>query len=320
MGDSHFSGMVYSQGAPLIPSLYARNVYWLDPTNGSDDNTGKSRAKAVKTLPNAYGLCTAGQHDTIFYIPGASSISLSALLTWSKAYTHLIGLGAPGLVGQRARIFQTAGNLDLSPLIDITADGCMFQNLYAFQGVDDAHSLINVRLTGDRNYFRNVHFAGGGHASNAIDGAASLQLSVARENFFEDCTLGVDTIAAATGVACLSYAAPGAGLNSTRNVFRNCRFTLWAGAAGAMFVEAMGDSGVDRYQLFENCSFINLSTTTLTTAFKFNSLVAQNKRFLLRNCAQIGATDWDADLTGMLFMDMPALTGATTSGHFTVST
>lgn len=320
MGDSHFSGMVYSMGTPLIPSLYARNVYWLDPTNGSDNNNGKSRNRAVKTLPVAYDLCTAGQHDTIFYIPGASSISLSALLTWSKAYTHLIGLGDPGIVGQRARIFQTAGNLDLSPMIDITADGCMFQNLYIFQGVADVHSLINVRVTGDRNYFNRVHFAGGGDTTNAIDGCASLTLSTARENLFEDCTFGLDTVLAATGVACLSYANPGAGLASTRNVFRNCRFTLYAGAAGAMFVEALGDAGVDRYQLFENCSFINLSTTTMSTVFKFNSLVAQNKRFLLRNCAQIGATDWDANLTGLLYMDMPALTGATTSGHFTVST
>jgi len=110
----------------------------------------------------------------VYYIAGTSSITLSAALTWSNSYTHLIGICAPTRTAQRARIFQLSTLTGASPLITISGSGCIFSNLYVFQGVNDATSLINVSVTGGRNYFENVHFAGGGHAAQAIDGGAAL--------------------------------------------------------------------------------------------------------------------------------------------------
>ena len=227
-------------GAPTlsgVPFGMKSKYYFVDPTNGVDTNDGKSLESARKTLAGGEDLMVANQHDTLFYVAPSSATAsadydIAATLTWDKNLTHVIGIGAPTMVGQRARIFQAPGNLDISPMIDVTASGCSFRNLYLFQGVDDADALLNVRVTGSRNYFENVHFAGGGHATQAIDGGASLNISSGMENTFVNCTIGVDTIAAATGMVALLINGTGGG----RNIFRGCHFTLKAGNAGAAFI------------------------------------------------------------------------------------
>jgi len=155
------------------------NVYYLDPTNGVDTNTGTAPASAVKSMEVAYDLLTANQNDVLVYIAGTTSLTLTEALVWSKSYTHLVGYCAPTRTAQRARIFQLSTLTGISPLITVSGSGCIFENLYIFQGVADATSLIDVSVTGGRNYFKNVHFAGGGHATQAVDGGASLKLDAA---------------------------------------------------------------------------------------------------------------------------------------------
>lgn len=285
--------------------------YFLDPANGNDDNDGKSVHLAFKTLTAAEDALTANQNDVLYYLAGSSSISLSALLTWDKSYTHFIGVCAPVGVGNRARIFQTSSATGLDPLINITASGCIFKNIYVFQGVDDATSLVTVQVTGARNYFENCHFAGGGHAANAVDGAASLNLNGGHENRFKHCTFGVDTIAAATGVATLlfdNYAA--------RNIFEDCNFTLYAGAAGAKFVEIVDNKGFDRYIIFRDCLFINDATAvTLTEAFTIpGSMRNVTSRIILLGSMALGVMDWDTNDQGLIYSDRGTITAGGNAG------
>jgi len=50
-------------------------------------------------------------------------------------------------------------------------------------------------ITGDRNHFKNVMFAGMGHATLAHAlGAWSAKLTGAHENYFEMCSFGLDTV------------------------------------------------------------------------------------------------------------------------------
>jgi hypothetical protein len=139
-----------------------------------------------------------------------------------------------------------------------------------------------------------------------------LVISGGSENLFEDCTIGVDTIDAATGMAGLVFAATG---GAARNIFRRCHFTLQAGNAGAIFVEVLGNSGLDRYQIFDNCLFVNLSGTALTQAFAIAAgYDPANKRLLLKDCVLIGAPKWDNADRGAIYGNMNAFTGADLSG------
>jgi hypothetical protein len=281
-----------------IPAGPSANVYFVDPANGDDDNTGLSPTVPLLTLTAAEDKCVANQHDTVALIADESSISLTATLTWDKSYTHLVGLCAPTFVGQRSRIFAHADNDDVTPLINVTASGCIFRDLYVFNGVDDAGCLVNVQVTGGRNYFRNVHFAGGGHATSAIDGGASLSLNGAEECLFEDCTIGVDTIAAATGM--MGVIVDG---DAKRCAFRNCRFTMYAGNSGAGFVEVVDSAGFDRYLLFEDCLFLNDAVgTTMASGFMIPAgMGSVTHRIILRRCGAVGITDWDASDRGLIY-------------------
>ena len=292
-----------------IPRGPKSKVYCVDPTNGSDSNAGTSFKAPLASIAAAYALCVAGQHDVVLLLAGATGNTLSAALTWSKDYTHLVGLCAPVRTAQRARIFQLSTLTAASPLITISASGCIFKDLYIFQGVADATSLINVSVTGGRNYFENVHFAGGGHATQAVDGGASLYLNGAEENYFKDCTIGVDTIDAGTGMSGILFAG-----EAHRNHFQNCVVRMRAGNAGANWVEIADATGIDRDTLFDRCIFLNNSATSLTSGFVIPAGMGAPRKLFLKDCMLYGATKLDANDRGVLFGNMSAVTGADGSG------
>jgi hypothetical protein len=301
-----FGGIPAMMGVPFSPNA---RYYFVDPANGSDSNDGLSLEASLATITAAEGKCVANRHDTVFYIAGSTSTSLSATLTWDKNYTHLIGIAAPTNTAQRARIFQTATATGLSPLLNITATGCIFKNFYIFQGVDDATSLINVQVTGGRNYFENVHFAGGGHATQAIDGGASLKLDAAEENTFVNCTIGVDTVDAATGLVGILF-----DTEAHRNTFKNCIVRIRAGNAGAAFAEIADATGIDRDTIFDNCLFLNNSATSLTSGFVIPAGMGAPRKLLLKDCMVLGSTKLDANDRDVLYGNMNAVTGADLSG------
>jgi len=303
------SEYLVSLGVPRGPNS---QIYLVDPANGSDSNPGTSFSQPLASIEAAEALCVANQHDVVLYLAGSSGNNLAAALTWDKNYTHLIGWCAPTMAAQRARVFQTSTLTGASPLLNITATGCMFQNFYIFQGVDDATSLINVQVTGGRNYFRNVHFAGGGHATMAINGGASLKLNGAEENLFEGCTIGVDTIAAATGMVGILFDG-----SAQRNVFRKCHVSMLAGHAGAAWLEVADGTGIDRYTIFDNCLFTNTNKENfeMTSGFVIPAVAANRPaRIFLKDCIGYGAAAWDSGDRGVVMGNMNAVTGADLSG------
>ncbi len=298
-----------------IPRGKNSKVFVVDPVNGSDSNTGEKFEFPLLTISAALAKCTGDRHDTVLVIGGDTAVLETAAVNWNKDYTHLIGLCAPTHVSQRARIVCNA--TDLSPFFTLSAKGCLIRNVIFWQGQDDVHSLVCVSVTGPRNVFDNVHFAGGGHATQAIDGGASLLLNGGSENRFIHCTIGIDTISDGTGMAGLVVAATG---GAARNLFEHCTFRMYAGHAGAIFVELLGNSGLDRDLTFKDCIFLNLSSTAMTQAFAVAAgFDPANKRVLLKDCALIGATDWDGNDRGILYLNNGTITGGGNAGLFAAS-
>jgi len=306
-------------GVPVmsgIPYTQDSKYYFVDARNGSDSNDGLSPSKALATIIAAEDKCVANQHDTIFLLGTGTAVNMTAALTWDKSYTHLIGICAPTHVAQRARIQQLSTLTGASPLFNVTATGCIFKNFYCFQGVADATSLINWQVSGGRCYFENVHFAGAGNATQAVDGCTSLRLVGSEgEHMFRNCTLGVDTIAAATGVRCLSASG-----GTPRNIFENCQFITYAASSGVMFMEWEALSAVDRYMLFDRCRFINTGTSTMAQAFSIPASVPSHRRCFLHDCWGYGFTDWEASDRGVLYISGGTATAGGYAGLFQAST
>jgi len=287
------------------------DVYYLDAANGDDSaNDGLAPGSAFASYETAYAALTANQNDVLVYIGNNTSVTLQAAATWAKSYTHFIGACAPTRVAQRARLFQLSTLTGASPLFTISASGCIFKDFYIFQGVDDATSLINVSVTGGRNYFENVHFAGGGHATQAVNGGASLHLNGAEENTFVKCTIGVDTIDAATGMVGILFDG-----EAHRNTFEDCTVRMRAGNAGAAFMEVADSTGIDRDNIFKDCIFTNNHTANaMTSAFVAPTGMGAPRRILFKDCMIYGSTKLDANDRDVFLGNMNAVSGADLSG------
>jgi len=317
MGMTTFSGPVKSPGGfigPFIsaPLPFTGNYFYVNPSSGLDGNTGTSPANALKTLTAALAKCTEGNNDVVLLISAVSdgtttSATLTANLNWNKDSTHLIGVCAPTMVSQRARIAPAAGATSFTPFITISANNCYFANLSIFGGFGTGGaSNITVSLTGDRNAFENVSFQGLADAAAAGGaGARVMKLDGSSENTFTNCTVGIDTVARTAA----NYAIEFAG-GSARNIFQNCIFPSWATGSGAngAALYAASAGGVDRYTLLDSCAFVNAVQSTGTAITDLVSLPAlAGGMVVLKNCITVGYTGLGtANAVGQTYIDMSA--------------
>jgi len=285
--------------------------FFVDPVNGSDSNSGKAWDKALATLSRAHTLCTAGKNDVVYLISSgqtAGSARESATLAWSKDATHLIGITAAPTVASRARIAATSG-VDFTPLVTVSADGCLFANLHAFHGYDTAEAQICLNVTGERNVFANCHWAGMGHATAGDQaGSSSVSLTGDGENTFIRNVIGLDTIARSTTNAEIDLKTA-----AVRNRFIECDVVTFADNAGHLFIKADGSGDLDRFTIFEKCRFINAVASTATTMTAATDVHASAGGMLVfHDCALIGATDWEAADSTNIYLYGP---GMGTSGN-----
>lgn len=255
-----------------IPRGPLSKAYVYDPVNGDDNNTGTDWLHPLETLEEAEDRCVADRHDAVIALAGDTGNALSAALAWDKDYTHLIGVGSslPG-VGQRVRITGST-SVDATQLLTISANGCIFRDFQLYNGTDaDADSGAGI-VSGSRNEFTRVFFAGMGHATPAARaGSYSLKVTGA-ENLFNDCAIGLDTIIRAAANAELWLST-----GNLRNTFRHCAVRSYSDTAGKFAVKI--DDLPNTWVEFEDCLFYNMSTNwsqALTDAFSVSENVTHN--------------------------------------------
>jgi len=290
--------------AGMIGLPYVGNIIYVDPTNGSDTaNAGKRQDDALATVAAAYADATSGQHDVVLIAPegGTGRTADTAAITWGKRFTHLIGNAAPTAVNPRAGI--SFGSAVVSPCLTISENGCIFKNLTLAQ-FNDVNVLVNI--TGNINYFENVHFAGIGNATTGDDTAGRcVTLTAGEENLFNDCTFGLDTVTRSAANALLEQTG-----SCPRNEYRNCRFNTFNDNAGALWVKMDTGNCYERYVNFINCFFNNpdgSSSTTMTIGMDLST--TGNGDINLINCNWRGATDLANNYT-RLFSNSPVVNTA----------
>lgn len=301
---TNFPNGVTSFGVPLVGGVggipLTGNWYFVNAVIGSDGNEGTADSP-LQTITQAYALCNEGNNDVVVLqsapttaSPTAGTFRLSSTLTWAKSATHMIGSTAPTMIGQRARISTATGaTTNITPLISVTAQGCMFANFSVFQGVGQASTaecLMNV--TGQRNYFGNVALQGMGSTAGAgQSGSYVVYLNGGSENTFDNCQIGVDTIARTTSNASIKLRS-----GATRNIFKNCIFPMLATNAGALFVDANAAASVDRFVWFKNCLFTNAidSDSSVATTAVIASNAAQGGVAIFDGCTVVGSSNYSA--------------------------
>jgi hypothetical protein len=298
MALTNFPNGISSFGVPLmggggIPAT-AGTVYWVDYTNGSDGNTGKSPAKALKTVAKAYDLCTTNKDDVIALIGSASHV-LTGMLTVAKSRVHFIGVDGLGgrYYGQNAKI-----------------------NLGVTTAATDIGTILN---TGVRNSFTNIKFTNANTVAEGIycvvEGGeytvyncceiykeTDLNETTASEMVMNgdscqvlNCTIGSsanllvgDIIRANVRI---TGGLAGAGLKARDVVFENCRFLKKAAGTASCYFYASAATDVERMFHIKDCLFYNSKLASGDPAQCVIATSAQTEGdILIDNCSSINNT------------------------------
>lgn len=315
-------------GGMTIPPLGGKpagskqaQVFWVDPANGSDGNTGLSPDKAFDTVAYAYSQTVDKRGDVIYLLNDGNTSGTSrenSTLTWSNDNTHLVGLCAPTMISQRARISPaTTQTTIVTPQLTVSGNGNIFANISLFEGTSqDSTASTCVSVTGARNYFYNVAMMNMGDATNGHSGdeagSEHLLLDGASENLFERCYIGLDTAvrtAANANIRCDNAA--------SRNIFVDCMLPMFTDAADPLFLDIPGSGDIDRFIWFKNCMFYNAvgSTSTALTA-AFNVHASAGGLVLLDYCTLVGVTngEWNASTSTNIYINMPVPDSAQPAG------
>jgi hypothetical protein len=326
---TNFPNGITSFGVPVLGTIgglpFTGNYYFVDPVNGADGNDGTPELP-LKTLYGALAKCTAGNNDVVVLMGDGTSAGSARLstalaqtidssatagtLNWNKNATHLIGVAAPTMVAQRARIAPPTGTYTQATFnslafINVTASGCYFANLSVFCGFSTgANGMIAWTDSGGRNAYSNVNIYGMADSTSATGAnSRTLKLNGGGEHTFINCVLGGDTVARSGANATVELAG-----GTARNIFDSCVFPFQASAGTPLGLLVSAASGMDRYQVFKNCSFINNVGSTSTTLSAFATLPASSGgQVVVQNTMMVGISEYGSDATtrGQIYIDMP---------------
>jgi hypothetical protein len=295
---------------------FTGNYFYVNPLIGADGNAG-TPDQPLSTLSGALARCTAGNNDVVFIVGNggtSATCRLSSTLTWSKNATHLIGITAPAMIAQRARIAPTAGVTAFADFVNVTASGCAFMNFSTFDGFTTGTTAQRCWIDeGSRNYYGNVQFGGMGDAASAADaGSRSLVIGLAGsgENLFEHCVIGLDTVSRGAANASIEFKG-----GTPRNIFRKCVLPFYASASSPLGIIASGAASMDRFQLFEDCTFLNAASSGATTMSGLSTLAASaGGGIVFKNPTLVGITEFGTDATSraQCWVDGGAPTAGTT--------
>src|ERR1700679_3365084 len=134
---SQFGMPLFGIAGSLPP--FTGNYFWADGTNGSDGNTGGPQ-DPFNTLTQAQSSCLAGNNDVVFF---TGTFSPSATFVWSKNNTHLIGLSLSPFAAPTISVASTTATTGaFTPLVNVTATGCIFQNFTVISGINQAATQV----------------------------------------------------------------------------------------------------------------------------------------------------------------------------------
>jgi hypothetical protein len=96
MGLTPYPNGVSSFGIPVlpgIPGVFTGAVFFVCSVNGSNNNTGKSKAQPLATVDYAIGLCTADAGDLIIVMPGHAETVTATSIALDVAGVTILGIG-----------------------------------------------------------------------------------------------------------------------------------------------------------------------------------------------------------------------------------
>lgn len=292
------------------------NVVYCNTASSNLGPQDGSAGAPYSSFSAAYGALRSGYNDVLMLVGNGlatGTARVNASFTWAKDAAHLVGVASPVLFSQRARIAPSSSTTAFTPYFTVSGNGCIFQNVQWFMGfTTGTTSQIGLVVSGSRNYFQNCGISGMGDNESAQSaGSRSLKITTGGENYFNGCSIGIDTITRTAANASLEFAA-----GTARNYFKDCVFPFMTSSATVLGVLGTGNACVDRTNTFDNCTFENAISSTSTTMTVLGSFTTASPGGLLlyKQCILLGIGEYgDTNALNNSYID--GFTGAAaTSG------
>lgn len=265
--DIFFSGNVAMKGgSDFVPKR--TDIYYVDGTDGNDENSGKTPHRALLTIGAA--VTKAGNWDRIYIAHDSSNYSLSETLTWSYNGGAIIGNAITPM--QPYLDIDMADATTFNPMIEVSGRGNVFANLTfehgsrVSSGVGYATDLTCMKVSGRYNYFENVYFYTPMYPEQDVantnvganDGYYGVEVS-GHNNYFRGCKFGSDGMnREELNFNVLLHGGVG-------NFFEDCFFQMGADGTSPLFIGVDSVPRDMKLTQFLNCRFYVHSANYGTT-------------------------------------------------------
>jgi len=312
-GISSYGMPIYGNGIPFtIGAAGKGKIFFVDPTNGNDGNTGLEPDKALASLDRANTLVTTNNQDVVVLSANASHAVPTGGLNVTKNRVHFIGsAGSGGHFGQRARVTAAATVTSIGAIVN-TGVGNSFTNMKISSASTVAASLHAFAEGGEFTVFRNCWF----DKETDLDETAASDVAMNGDSpMFYDCTFGSTARITATAIIRPQVLLTG-GLISGKKCrdayFENCIFWRKSGGTASVFVYGANATDVERMLLMKDCTFLNNALSASLPAHAVGFGAAQTEgSVILKSCTSVDCTILAEAAVG-IFVDGAVPTFATT--------
>jgi hypothetical protein len=269
------------------------DVFYVDATNGSDSNTGKTPDEAFATISAANAAATSNNHDVIL-ISAYASHAQTAMLEVSKSRLHFVGTDLRGGFGMGARtrvtMGVTAAATDLG-VIQNTGVGNTFSSLKLDSSNTKDESLYGLVEAGEYSVYErceiykstDLDVTGAAEVANNGDGAQWL-----------NCTFGSSANIVADNVIRANMLLTGgivAGKKCRDNIIDSCIFLTKAGGTEHVDIYGANATDVERMFLVKDSVFFNNPLSAALPAHAVGFGAAQTEgAVILKNCTSVDHT------------------------------
>lgn len=270
------------------------NVWYVDATNGSDGNSGKSPSEAFLTIQHAHDMATTNNHDVI-YISAYAAHTPTSMLTITKNRLHFIGADfRPGSIGMGARCRITMGDSTVAAdiaLMQNTGVGNTFSGIKFDSSSTVAASLYAVAEGGEYSVYEGCEF----YKSSDLDENLAAEVANNGDSAqWINCTFGsTSNIVADDKIRPNMLLSGGiiSGKKCRDNVIQNCLFLVKAAGTEAVRIYGANATDVERMLLVKNSTFLSNTLGAATPAHAVGFGAAQTEgTVLLQDCASVDHT------------------------------
>jgi hypothetical protein len=296
MSLTNFPNGISSFGVPVLGGGFPATtgkVFFVDYTNGSDGNSGKSPTKAFKTVAKAYESTTTNKDDVIALIGSASHV-LTEMLTVSKSRVHFVGLDPTG------RYYGQNAKLSLGVTTAATDIGTILNT-----GI--RNSFTNIKFTNANTVTEGIYCFVEGGEYTVINGCeiykeTDLDQTGAAELVMngDSCQVLNSTIGSLANAisgtiiranVLMTKGIAGEGKVSRDVIFDNCLFWKKAGHVNNRFIYGANADDAERMLLIRNSVFFSQKLSTAVPAQCVAFAAEQTAGYvLIDNCSSIGNT------------------------------